>query len=109
MLGSSKIQDTGAPDKVALSKYGAKTGFQFAVAFPWLTSNVARGIMATDENKRSDGLLRLAQVDSILNIYQVPIVYVQRQYPATANGAAGAGSKRLPLNMVAPKLAWSPS
>lgn len=90
-----------------LSKFGLDNSMTNAKGRPWTVNNCANGVRANSNNKLSDGLLNIANKLYDTNIYVMPTVLVSWQPPA--NQMIALQVNRLPLSMVNPQFAWSPS
>jgi hypothetical protein len=89
-----------------LDQFGARGLIGGTYALPANRARVAAGIRANARNRFSDGLMEVSHVPSEINIYQMPTIIVSYQLPN--NHSQQGQSRRLPTNMVAPQLAWSP-
>jgi len=89
-----------------LLQFHAEQNFEQMLVTPWAFTRAARGIHATDIRRQSDALMNVSNKQSEINIYQMPTIIVTQQLP---NNQTSAQNRRLPLNMVNPRLAWSPS
>lgn len=93
--------------KSPLDQFGASQNFEGPLVIPWAFTRVARGVRANDIRREEDALMNVSNKPSEINIYQMPTILVSYQLPGTKSMVPQ--NNRLPLNMVAPKLAWSPS
>ena len=89
-----------------LTQFMADQSFDLPLVIPWAFTRVGRGIRATDQRRESDALMNVSNKPSELNIYQMPTIIINSQLP---NNQSSPQNARLPLNMVAPALAWKPS
>ena len=79
-------------------------------SFPWGWTDAARGKLSTTEginaNQSLAGLLKIGPFIASSVLAQVPVIFVQYQLPPNQRSRQ---TLKLPLSMVNPKLAWSPS
>lgn len=79
-------------------------------SFPWAATDAARGALSTTEGINGDlshaGLLKTGPFTPASVLRQVPVIFTVYQLPPPAFTRQ---TLKLPLSMVNPKLAWSPS
>jgi len=79
-------------------------------SFPWGWTGAALGIVSTTEsinaNVSKAALLLTGPMTPASVLAQVPVIFVQYQLPPNTRSRQ---TLKLPLSMVNPKLAWSPS
>ena len=111
MIGQGARALTGSQDQ-AIRPNGPVDGRWVGgyVTLPWAATDGARGIPSTTDGIISDqshaGLLEVGPFNPGLLLRQVPVILVSYQLPPNTQSRQ---NRRLPLNMVNPRLAWSPS
>ena len=89
-----------------LDQFGASQNFEEMLVVPLAFTRVGMGIPASDARKQSDALMNVSNKPSEINVAPMPTIIVSSQMPRNQTSAQ---NRRLPLHMVSPRLAWSPS